>query len=61
MAKIYMRFLEWDMSWSRLYMLCFPYDPDVHEPDEGKVTLIISGPQGRGEIELMTAPPGNIP
>ena len=60
-AKIYMRFLEWDLAWSRLYMLCFPYDTSVHEPDDGRIDLVISGPQGRGEIQLNTTPPGNAP
>jgi hypothetical protein len=60
-AKIYMRFLEWDLSWSKLYMLCFPYDPGVHKPDDGWIDLVISGSHGRGEVRLKTAPPGNIP
>ena len=60
-AKVYMRFLEWDLSWSKLYMLCFPYDPGVHEPDDGWIDLVISGSHGRGEVRLKTAPLGNIP
>jgi hypothetical protein len=60
-TKIYMRFLEWDLSWSRLYMLCFPYDADVHKPDDRQIELVISGSKGRGEILLNTTPPGDIP
>ena len=60
-AKIYMRFLEWDLSWSKLYMLCFPYDPNIHDPDDDQIVLVISGPQGRGEIHLKTTSPGNMP
>jgi hypothetical protein len=56
-AKIYMRFLRWDLSWSRLYLLCFPYDPESSDPISDIVTMVISGPEGQGEIELRTAPP----
>ena len=46
-ARIYMRFLRWDLSWSKLYMLCFPYDPEKGDPAPEAVALVISGPQGR--------------
>ncbi len=55
-AKIYMRFLKWDLSWSRLYLLCFPA-----QPEEDFLTLVISGPQGQGEIRLQTTPPEKGP
>jgi hypothetical protein len=56
-GKIYMRFLEWDLSWSRLYLLCFPITPDVPQLEGDFLTLVISGPRGQGEIRLRTVPP----
>jgi len=56
-AKIYMRFLEWDLSWSRLYVLCFPRDSMERSEGDGWVKLVISGPAGQGEILLRTDPP----
>ncbi|MDT8395853.1 MAG: hypothetical protein RRA32_05310 [bacterium] len=59
--SVYMRFLKWDLSWSKLYILCFPMDPAVREPADGQINLVISGSQGRGEIRLKTSPPGSVP
>ena len=56
-AKIYMRFLRWDLSWSKLYVLCFPYDAEVSSQVNDPVTMVISGPEGQGEITLRIAPP----
>ncbi|UCG38123.1 MAG: hypothetical protein JSV00_07930 [bacterium] len=56
-GKIYMRFLQWDMSWSRLYMLCFSYGPDMRKPGEEWIDLVISSPWGSGEMRLKTASP----
>lgn len=56
-AKIFMRFLEWDLSWSRLYLLCFPGEPDSHLDAEGWMNLVISGPKGQGRIPLRAAGP----
>jgi hypothetical protein len=60
-AKIYMRFLKWDLSWSKLYMLCFPYSPDMRDPDNGFINMVISGPSGQGEIRLQITPPVDQP
>lgn len=56
-SRIYMRFLKWDLSWSRLYLLCFPYSPDLHERENGSITMVISGPRGQGTIRLRFDPP----
>ena len=56
-GRIYMKFLKWDLSWSKLYLLCFPYSPELHEPPDGLFRLVISGSQGQGEIRLQAAPP----
>jgi hypothetical protein len=45
----YMRFLRWDLSWSRLYRICFPLRPDDPALAQG-MTLSIGGPDGRGEM-----------
>lgn len=55
--KMYMRFLEWDLSWSRLYLLCFPVDSLDDLQQDGWTKLVISGPTGQGEIRLRTTPP----
>lgn len=60
-ARIYMRFLKWDLSWSKLYLLCFPYSPDPHNPEDDWLSMMISGPQGQGEIRLQAAPPDDQP
>ncbi len=60
-ARIYMRFLKWDLSWAKLYLLCFPFSPDLHTPEDGWLSMVISGPQGQGEIRLQVAPPGDQP
>lgn len=60
-AKLYMRFLKWDLSWSKLYMLCFTYDPDMKDPDNGFISMVISGPSGQGEIRLQITPPVDKP
>jgi len=59
-ARPYMRFLKWDLSWSRLYMLHFP-SPDVTPDAEGRITLVISGLQGHGEISMRFKPPVEEP
>lgn len=59
-ARPYMRFLKWDMSWSRLYLLCFP-SSDVTPDAEGRITLVISGLQGQGEISMKFNPPDGEP
>ena len=56
-GKIYMRFLRWDLSWSRLYVLCFPEDPGGGSKEDGWVKFVISGPAGQGEMRLRTGPP----
>ena len=60
-TRIYMRFLKWDLSWSKLYLLCFPYSPGLHNPEDGQLTLVISGPSGQGEIRLQVNLPDNQP
>lgn len=45
----FMRFLRWDLSWSRLYRVCFPISPE--DPALlGTVTLLLAGPEGSGEM-----------
>jgi hypothetical protein len=56
-VKMYMRFLKWDLSWSRLYLLCFPGDSLDDFQQEGWIKLVISGPTGQGGIPLRTVPP----
>ena len=56
-SKIYMRFLEWDLSWSRLYLLCFPKESGVYQHEDGWLTLVISGPTGLGKIRLRVVGP----
>lgn len=56
-TRIYMRFLEWDLSWSKLYLLCFPYPADRLETEDGWISLVISGAQGQGTIRLRFDPP----
>jgi hypothetical protein len=60
-ASIYMRFLKWDLAWSKLYMLCFPYSPDMSDSDNGFINMVISGPSGQGEILLKITPPVDQP
>ncbi len=47
----YMRFLRWDLSWSRLYLVCFPVSPADPALARG-MTLVIAGPDGNGEMAL---------
>ncbi len=54
---IYMHFLRWDLSWSKLYRICFPRSLGWADPEGDGVTLIISGPRGRGEMRIKTQPP----
>jgi len=56
-ARLYMRFLRWDLSWSKLYLLCFQSTPDLQVSDDGWINMVISGPQGQGEIRLQVVPP----
>lgn len=58
-GKIYMRFLEWDLSWSKLYLLCFSVDSLDKYQQDGYVKLVISGPTGQGEIPLRVISPLN--
>jgi hypothetical protein len=60
-SRIFMRFLKWDLSWSKLYLLCFPYSPDLHSPEDGWLSMMISGPSGIGEIRLQIDPPVEQP
>lgn len=60
-SRIFMRFLNWDLSWSKLYILCFPYSPDLQSPDDGWLSMMISGPSGVGEIRLQITPPVDQP
>ena len=60
-ARIYMRFLKWDLSWSKLYLLCFPNSPDLHKSEDGVISMVISGPQGQGEVRLQVVPPDDQP
>lgn len=60
-ARVYMRFLKWDLSWSKLYILCFPYSPELHNPEDGWLNMVISGPSGQGEIRLQVFPPDDMP
>ncbi len=55
--KMYMRFLRWDLSWSKLYKICFPRSVGWADPEAMGVTLIISGPRGRGEMNIKTQSP----
>ena len=55
-TRIYMRFLKWDLSWSKLYLLCFPIAPASDSQDQEFVSMMISGPQGSGEIRLRISP-----
>ncbi len=55
--NMYMRILRWDLSWSKLYKLCFPRSRGWVDPEAKGVTLIISGPRGRGEMLINTQPP----
>ena len=56
-AKIFMRFLEWDLSWSRLYLLSFPDEPEAPVDGNGLIRLVISGPKGQGRIPLRAVAP----
>jgi hypothetical protein len=56
-GRIYMRFLEWDLSWSRLYLLCFPKASSSHVHGDGWINLVISGPKGQGEVRLRAIQP----
>ena len=58
-AKLFMRFLEWDLSWSRLYMLCFPGESVARIEEEGWINLVISGPKGQGRIPLRSSGPSS--
>jgi hypothetical protein len=60
-TRIYMRFLKWDLSWSKLYFLCFPYSTGPDSPDNEFVSMMISGPQGAGEIRLQISTPADKP
>jgi len=60
-TRIYMRFLRWDLSWSKLYLLCFPYAPALYSPGDAWLTMAISGPTGQGEIRLQMTPPVHDP
>jgi len=60
-TRIYMRFLKWDLSWSKLYLLCFPFSPVPDNQDQKFVSMIISGPQGAGEIRLQISPRADQP
>lgn len=55
--NIYMRFLRWDLSWSKLYRICFHRSVGWADPEGKGVTLVISGSRGRGEIHIRTQPP----
>ena len=55
--NMYMRFLRWDLSWSKLYKLCFPRSRGWIDPEAEGVTLVISGPRGHGEMFIKTQPP----
>jgi len=59
--RIFMRFLKWDLSWSKLYILSFPYAPESQTTEDGLLTLAISGPSGHGEIPLQFLPPDDQP
>ena len=54
-ANIYMRFLEWDLSWSRLYLLCFPKGSGVYLHEDSWLNFVISGSTGQGKIRLRAA------
>lgn len=56
-AKVFMRFLKWDLSWSRLYLLYFPGEPGEAVEGEGWINFVISGPKGQGKIPLRSAGP----
>jgi hypothetical protein len=55
--KIYQRFLKWDLSWSKLYILCYPDSEEQFLTSGGKATIVITGPGGKGEIDVRIAPP----
>lgn len=56
-GKIFLRFLKWDLSWSKLYLVCYPDSEALHTPFSEGVKLIITGPGGTGEIDLKIIPP----
>jgi len=56
-GKIFLRFLNWDLSWSKLYLVCYPDSEALHTPFSEGVKLIITGPGGTGEIDLKIIPP----
>jgi len=60
-TRIYMRFLRWDLSWSKLYLFCFPYSHALSSPENAWLTMAISGPPGQGEIRLQMTPPVDEP
>jgi len=55
--NMYMRILRWDLSWSKLYKLCFPRSRGWVDPEAKGVTLIITGPRGHGAMHIKTQPP----
>jgi len=55
--NMYMRFLRWDLSWSKLYKLCFPHTRGWIDPEAKGVTLVVTGPRGQGEMYIKTQPP----
>lgn len=55
--NMYMSILRWDLSWSKLYKLCFPRSRGWVDPEAKGVTLVISGTRGHGEMYIKTQPP----
>lgn len=53
-GPIYLRFLPWDLSWSKLYLVCFPPTEGEADPDGRGVDLLFTGPDGRGGMHIMT-------
>ncbi len=55
--NMYMSILRWDLSWSKLYKLCFPRSRGWVDPEAKGLTLVISGTRGHGEMYIKTKPP----
>lgn len=55
--KVYQRFLRWDLSWSKLYILCYPDTEEAFRDSDGVARLVITGPAGTGEMAIKLFPP----
>jgi hypothetical protein len=55
-ARLYTRFLQWDLTWANLYLVCFRVSVDVADPDGQGIKLLITGPPGHGSMRIPTRP-----